>query len=289
MADHGQGWGADDRAGYPVTDQGRHRRRYRLVPHLGPAHAAQLPRRAAEHRVELPVVLDTWHRGRLGPEGSAAHVQAGGAILPVLKRAEDGGGTVARLWEVAGEGERVRLSLGPGAPPVWEGELRPHEVRTIFIPDNDPAGSRTVGIPELDVQQPARSDFAGLLARHPDLSVVLPRVQAALTLLTRTVEAGGTIYVGGNGGSAADAEHIVGELMKGMEHRRPLGDDERASLRRARAGRHGRRGRLPGRAPGGRHAGRLPDEPVGPPLGRRQRHRGRHGDGPAAARVRPAR
>ena len=73
VADHGLGWGADDPAGYPVTDQGRHRRRYRLVPHLGPAHAAQLPRRAAEHRVELPVVLDTWHRGRLGPEGSAAH------------------------------------------------------------------------------------------------------------------------------------------------------------------------------------------------------------------------
>jgi len=231
VADHGLGWGADDPSGYPVTDQGRHVRRYRLVPHLGPAHAAQLPRQAAAHRVELPVVLDTWHRGRLGPEGSAAHVQAGGVIVPVLKRAEDGGGTVARLWEVAGEGEHVRLSLGPGAPPSWEGELRPHEVRTIFVPDNDPAGSRTVGIPELDVRQPARSDFAGLLARHPDLSVVLPGVEAALTLLTRTVEAGGTIYVGGNGGSAADAEHIVGELMKGMEHRRPLGDDERASLR----------------------------------------------------------
>ena len=234
VADHGLAWGADDPAGYPVTDQGRHRRRYRFVPHLGPADAAQLPRRAAEHRIELPVVLDTWHRGRLGPEGSAAHIEAGGVIMPVLKRAEDGSGTIARLWEVAGQHEPVRLDVGSpgtGLLPVWEGELRPHEVRTIFIPDNDPAGSRTVGIPELDVQRTSPSDFSRLLARHPDLSGILPQVEAALTLLTRTIESGGTIYVGGNGGSAADAEHIVGELMKGMEHRRPLGDRERATLR----------------------------------------------------------
>ena len=234
VADHGLGWGEEDRAGYPFTDQGRHRRRYRLVPHLGPARAAQLPQRAAEHRIALPVVLDTWHGGRLGPEGSAAHLEGDGTIVPVLKRAEDDGGTVARLWEVGGQRERVRLSLGSsqsGPVSVWEGELQPHEVRTIFIPDNDPAGSRTVGIPELDVQHPARSDFAGLLARHPDLSGVVPQVKAALTLLTRTIDGGGTVYVGGNGGSAADAEHIVGELMKGMEHRRPLGDLERVRLR----------------------------------------------------------
>ncbi len=234
VADHGLGWGADDLEGFPVTDQGRHRRRYRLVPHLGSALQAHVPRRAAEHRVELPVVLDTWHRGPLDPEGSAAHVEADGVIMPVLKRAEDGGGTVARLWEIAGSHERVRLSVGAGGPgrtSVCEAELRPHEMRTIFIPDGDRARSRTIGIPELDVPQPARSDFAGLLARHPELSALLPQVEAALTMLTRTVEAGGTIYVGGNGGSAADAEHIVGELMKGMEHRRPLGDHERARLR----------------------------------------------------------
>ncbi len=206
-ADHGLGWGADDPAGYPVSDQGRHQRRYRLVPHRGPAQAAQLPRHAAEHRVELPVVLDTWHDGRLGPEGTAAHIEAGGVVMPVLKRAEDGGGTVARLWEVAGRRERVRLSLGSGGSvpvPVWEDELRPHEVRTIFIPDNDPARPRTVDIPELDVRRRARPDFAGLLARHPDLAGVLSQVEAALALLTRTIEGGGTIYVGGNGGSAAD-------------------------------------------------------------------------------------
>ncbi len=234
VADHGRGWGTDDPAGYPVTDQGHHRMRYRLVPHVGAAQAAQLPRLAAEHRQGLPVVLDTWHRGGLGPEGSAATLQADGVIMPVLKRAEDEGGTVVRLWEVAGRPERVRLSLGPdraGGVPDWEGELRPHEVRTVFVPDSATTRSRTVDIPELAVRRTASHGFSALLERHSELAVVVPQVEAALALLARTVEGGGTVYVGGNGGSAADAEHIVGELMKGMEHRRPLGDRARASLR----------------------------------------------------------
>ena len=233
VADHGRGWGRDDPTGYPATDQGRHQVRYRFFPHPGPAHAAQVPRLAAEHAARLPVVLDTWHTGRLGPEGSAARIDGDGVVVPVLKRAEDGGGTVARLWEVAGATTRVRLSIGgPSGPPAsWDGELRPHQVRTIFLPDGDTSAAREVGIPELDVRLPARADFAGLLARHPDLSAILPRVEEAFSMLTRTIEHDGTIYVGGNGGSAADAEHIVGELMKGMEHRRPLAGTVRGSVR----------------------------------------------------------
>ena len=114
---------------------------------------------------------------------------------------------------------------------AWEGELRPHEVRTIFVPDGATTASRVVDIPELAVRRTPSHDFSALRARHPELDVVLPQVEDALALLARTVEGGGTVYVGGNGGSAADAEHIVGELMKGMEHRRPLGVGARASLR----------------------------------------------------------
>ena len=38
------------------------------------------------------------------------------------------------------------------------------------------------------------------------------------------------LLVCGNGGSAADAEHIVGEMMKGFYLRRNLSDDDRAQL-----------------------------------------------------------
>ena len=43
-------------------------------------------------------------------------------------------------------------------------------------------------------------------------------VQAAVACY----EAGGKLLVCGNGGSAADSEHIVGELMKGFLKKRPL-------------------------------------------------------------------
>jgi len=40
--------------------------------------------------------------------------------------------------------------------------------------------------------------------------------------LQKTYDAGGKVLACGNGGSAADCEHIVGELMKGFELKRPL-------------------------------------------------------------------
>ena len=75
---------------------------------------------------------------------------------------------------------------------------------------------------------PAR--FAGLVERHPELEPVTAQLDAAFDLLVRTFAGGGTVYVGGNGGSAADADHIVGELMKGMERRRPVPAGIRSAL-----------------------------------------------------------
>ena len=72
--------------------------------------------------------------------------------------------------------------------------------------------------------------FIILFERHPELRSVAAELDAAFDLLVRTYERGGTVYVGGNGGSAADAEHIVGELMKGMEHRRPAPATIRSAL-----------------------------------------------------------
>ena len=75
---------------------------------------------------------------------------------------------------------------------------------------------------------PAR--FGDLVERHPELVPMADQLDAAFGLLVRTFAGGGTVYVGGNGGSAADAEHIVGELMKGMERRRPVPADIRSAL-----------------------------------------------------------
>jgi D-sedoheptulose 7-phosphate isomerase len=61
-----------------------------------------------------------------------------------------------------------------------------------------------------------------LTTRYPQLSPLSSRIESALDELTRTVEAGGKILTCGNGGSASDAEHIVGELVKAFAIKRPL-------------------------------------------------------------------
>lgn len=64
-----------------------------------------------------------------------------------------------------------------------------------------------------------------LLERYPQLKSCAVDIQAAFDLLSGCYENDGAVYVCGNGGSAADAEHIVGELMKSFTGHRPLPKD----------------------------------------------------------------
>jgi len=64
-----------------------------------------------------------------------------------------------------------------------------------------------------------------LVERYPSLDFVKDDIVAAYLLMEETYENGGKLLVAGNGGSAADAEHIVGELMKGFKLSRKLEAD----------------------------------------------------------------
>lgn len=61
-----------------------------------------------------------------------------------------------------------------------------------------------------------------LIQRYPELSSNKENIEKAYVLLEECYENGGKLLVAGNGGSAADSEHIVGELMKGFENERKL-------------------------------------------------------------------
>ena len=156
VSDHGWGWGNDDPAAYPVTDQGLHRMRFRLTPHQGTWIEAQVARMAEEHRVELPVVIDTWHRGRLESEASAIEVESNSVVVPVVKRAETGTGTVLRVWEVSGRHSRARVTL-PFHGRSWVGDLGPQQVRTLFVSDDPGIPVRELDIPELELGVPSPS------------------------------------------------------------------------------------------------------------------------------------
>lgn len=64
-----------------------------------------------------------------------------------------------------------------------------------------------------------------LLERYPCLSVCREDIEKASRMICNTYKNGGKVLVCGNGGSAADSEHIVGELMKGFLKKREVTDD----------------------------------------------------------------
>lgn len=69
-----------------------------------------------------------------------------------------------------------------------------------------------------------------LISTYPELDVCAADIQAASEVLRDCYRRGGKLLTCGNGGSAADAEHIVGELMKGYMLKRPVPEDTRARL-----------------------------------------------------------
>lgn len=56
-----------------------------------------------------------------------------------------------------------------------------------------------------------------LVNRYPELSAVKKEISEAYQILENCYAKEGKLLAAGNGGSAADAEHIVGELMKGFK------------------------------------------------------------------------
>ena len=70
-----------------------------------------------------------------------------------------------------------------------------------------------------------------LLERYPVLSSVQEQIAQVFEVIRTAYENGGKLIVGGNGGSCSDAEHIVGELMKGFKKSRPLDETVRQALK----------------------------------------------------------
>ncbi len=64
-----------------------------------------------------------------------------------------------------------------------------------------------------------------LFERYPQLKTCEKDIENAFLLMIETYKKGGKILVCGNGGSAADADHIVGELMKGFLKARKVTDE----------------------------------------------------------------
>lgn len=69
-----------------------------------------------------------------------------------------------------------------------------------------------------------------LLARYPQLAVCEDALKAAAAAMISCYQNGGKLLLCGNGGSCADCDHIVGELMKGFLKKRPLRSTQKADM-----------------------------------------------------------
>jgi len=65
-------------------------------------------------------------------------------------------------------------------------------------------------------------DKEWIFQRYPALASCREDMEKALQILLTCVKNGGKILLCGNGGSAADCDHIAGELLKGFLKKRPL-------------------------------------------------------------------
>lgn len=78
-----------------------------------------------------------------------------------------------------------------------------------------------------------KSEVEKLVAKYPELSVCVQPILDAFNLLKEAYRNEGMVLLCGNGGSASDCEHIVGELMKGFKLKRPVDDSFKQQLQRS--------------------------------------------------------
>lgn len=70
-----------------------------------------------------------------------------------------------------------------------------------------------------------------LIIRYPALDGIRKDIAKATEEIIACYEKGGKVLLCGNGGSAADCEHISGELLKGFLKKRPISDEGKAEMK----------------------------------------------------------
>ncbi|MDR0750810.1 MAG: SIS domain-containing protein [Tannerellaceae bacterium] len=83
------------------------------------------------------------------------------------------------------------------------------------------------------MNEAAQKELDTLFRHYPELAACRSAIADAFSHLLACSLRKGLIMTCGNGGSAADAGHIVGELMKSFKRERPLTPGERETLRNA--------------------------------------------------------
>lgn len=127
-------------------DMGEQEFRYALVPCGGDWRGAGLTRRGMAFNAPLISIVETYHRGPLGPEYEGVAVDADNVVIGAIKRAEDGGGWVVRLNETAGRAVKARIDIKLIGRSIYV-DMGAFEIRTLLIEDG--AEPREIPVTEI--------------------------------------------------------------------------------------------------------------------------------------------
>lgn len=83
----------------------------------------------------------------------------------------------------------------------------------------------------MELEEKLQKHIDLLIKRYPELECCKEEIIKAYLILEDAYKNGGKLLIAGNGGSAADSEHIVGELMKSFKLPRKLSNSYQEKLK----------------------------------------------------------
>lgn len=84
----------------------------------------------------------------------------------------------------------------------------------------------------IDAIESPQEILGTLVKNYPQLSRCEQEILETFEAMSEAYQTDKTLFVCGNGGSAADSEHIVGELMKSFRFHRPINESFRDAYKR---------------------------------------------------------
>ena len=114
----------------PDADRGHQHFSYTLYPHSGDWKQAGSVRRGYEYNYKLQAMQVSAHAGTLPLEHSFVNVTPENVVLTALKKAEDSDGLILRVYEWAGKGGDLQITVPKGATSATVTNLMEAQVGT---------------------------------------------------------------------------------------------------------------------------------------------------------------
>ena len=97
----------------PLPELGHHTIRFALQPHTGAWSASDATRAGYAFNLPLNVVGTRMQQGKLPGRKQCAEILTPNIMVSGMKKAEDGGALIVRLYEMEGQATTARIKLDP--------------------------------------------------------------------------------------------------------------------------------------------------------------------------------